>query len=187
MIFKSLLALLIFGMTISAYGQAEWRTYTSSDGARNFDGQLLGYDEESKTATVVNRQRQTIEFDVNLLSEADQEYIVKTAPTLPVRARLDVRYQSLQERQSSDRTETTRRSESEAGYQITINNFSPLDFRDATVEYAVIYRKDSPTGPATTEIMRGTVKVDLEANGTHVIETDTVDLVSFEQRPRAVG
>lgn len=185
--FRTLLACIWAAAALTASGQAEWRTYTSEDGARTFEGQLQAYDAGSETVTVLNRQRQAMSFNIGVLSEADRKYITETAPTLPVRARLDVRYQTLQERQSASRTDTTRRSESEAGYEVTINNFSPIDLKGAVIEYAIIYRKDSANGPATTEVIRGSKQIDIEANGTHSFETTAVQLVSSHTRPQAVG
>lgn len=183
---RILVCLLCLAFAGGARGNVEWRTFTSQDGQRSFEGQLQGYDEETSTVTVLNQRRQSIEFDLDLLSEADREYVVATAPTLPVRVFLDVKFERLQERQGTERSQSgstsTRRSESEAGYRITIDNFSATGHRDVKVEYLVVYREDNASGPATTRLMRGSTTIDLEANGSHEIETDSVNLVNFQQR-----
>lgn len=191
MMLKTLQALLLpafsLALAASAHGQAEWKTFTSADGERSFVGQLQAYDDQTNTVTMLNRQRQTVDFDIELLSDEDREYVVTTAPTLPVRAFLEVTFQPMQERQSSDRSGTTRRTESDGGFQITIDNFLPVAYRDVTVEYLMIYRKDSASGGGTDQVLRGTRQIDLEANGTLEIETESVQLVSSQSRPRAVG
>lgn len=177
---------LLFGMVSMASAEADWRTYHSADGQRSFDGKLLAYDSETKTVTVVNRQRQTIDFSLDLLSEDDQDYVTEVADTLPVSIRLDVRFQELKERQNSERERSqdkdTRKVESEGGFEIAINNFSGTGYDDVKVEYLVIYHKDNPDGDGDDQILRGSETITIYPRETHLVETDTIDLMKLDER-----
>ncbi len=183
---KNLLTL-IFSLALGMTAQADssWRTFTSSDGARTFEGRLTAYNASTQTVTVENRQGQTLHFKEDLISEDDREYVLSNADKLPPEISLDVRFEKLLDRGDSKRTGGSRTTTSDAGYKIALRNFTPERFSDVEVEYLMIYRKDQVSGSGTNQVVRGSESVTLEANRTHDIETESVSLVSFYEAAKA--
>lgn len=180
-------ATLLSLLLLTFHASAEMRTFTSSDGDRSFDGRLTAYNSETKTVTVVNMQRQTLHFDISLLSSEDQEYVTKTAPTLPVNLALDVRFEPVRERQEAERSGRVRRTTYDGGYTITLNNYSAEGAQAAEVEYLMIYRKDEVTGSGENKTISGRQTISIEPNGSHDVETEIVQLVNFYQRGQVRG
>ena len=184
-------ALLASFLLLTVHAGAETRTFTCPTGERTFDGRLAAYDSGSKTVTVMNAQGHTLHFDISLISKPDQEYVIKNAPALPVNVSLDVRFEQLRDRQDSQKSGNTRRSTYDAGYTITLNDYSGQGLQNAEVEYLLIYRKDEVSGSGGNMTVSGRKSVSVVPNGSHKFETDTVQLVSFFQsgqvRTRSVG
>lgn len=183
---KHLLTLTLFlALGMVAHADSPWRTFTSPDGDRTFEGRLTGYNARTQTVTVQNRQGQTIHFKEDLISRDDREYVRDNVNNLPPDISLDVRFERLSERGETKRGGNTRTTQSDAGYKITLQNYTPKHFGDVDVEYLLIYRKDKVEGSGTNEVVRGSSSVSLEANRTREIETQTVTLVNFFERGKA--
>lgn len=183
---KNLFALILFlALGMPAQAEVAWRTYTSSDGQRKFEGRLTAYNSSTQTVTVQNRQGQTVHFKDDLISKEDRDHVLAYADKLPPAISLDVRFERLMERGDTKRAGGSRTTTSDGGYKIALRNFTPGKFSDVDVEYLVIYRKDQVSGSGTNEIVRGSESVSLEANRTHDIETESVSLVSFYEAGKA--
>ena len=182
-------ALILSILLLAFHASAEMRTFTSTDGERTFNGRLTAYNSETKTVTVLNAQGHTLHFDIALISEKDRNYVVTKAPTLPANVSLDVRFEQQRDRQDTERQGRTRRTTHDAGYNIIINNYSQQGVQGAEVEYLLIYRKDDVAGSGENKTVSGRKTLNIEPNGNHEIETETVELVSFLQRGsvRSVG
>lgn len=164
---------------------AELRTFTSVDGDRTFQGTLLGYNAITEVVTVRNEHGQTLHFDIALISEKDREFVKANPPASNVN--LDVRFDRLMDRQDSDRSKTQRITTYDAGYKINLLNYTPQDLNDVEIEYLLIYRKDSTSEKAETKTVRGSGKVNIDANGSQEFDTSTVKLVDFFKRGRATS
>lgn len=177
--------LLVLGLTAQA--DSSWRTFTSSDGQRTFEGRLTAYNSDTKVVTVQNRQGQTIHFSEDLISEDDRDYVLDNVDALPPRISLDVRFETLTERGDTKRSGDVRSKTSDAGYKISLRNYTPDNFDDVEVEYLLIYRKDQVQGSGENKVVRGSETVSLTANRTQDIETETVSLVSFYERGKVTS
>ncbi|MFU8894592.1 MAG: hypothetical protein ACNA8L_13300 [Luteolibacter sp.] len=156
---------------------AEYHAFTSADGQRSFQGVVLDYDRITEVVTVRNDQGQTIRFRIDLVSEKDREFVKTHEPK--INAVLDVRFERLVDRQDSNRSKTQRVTNYEAGYKINLLSYTPQDLDNVEVEYLLIYRKDSVSGDAETQTVRGSGSVRIPANGAAELETSTVNLTDF--------
>ena len=175
-------ALLLSFLAFSLHANAELRTFTCAEGERTFDGRLTAFNSDTKTVSVINTNGQSVHFDLSLLSQKDQEYVQKKAPTLPVNVSLDVRFEQLRDRQEADRNGRTRRTTYDGGYNITIRDFSGNGLQNAEIEYLLIYRKDEVNGSGENQTVKGRKTFSVEPNGSHEVETETVQLVNLFQR-----
>lgn len=157
----------------------EWRTFTSADGARTFKGQLVAFDEETKTVTVLNSESQRITFKMDVISEKDQEYVTESADTLPPDANLSLRFEKLKERKEDGNSSDTKNKTYDGGYTISVDSHTKRLISEAEVEYIIIYRKDSVSGNSSDQTLKGSETVAITPNGSATFDTDTVDLVNY--------
>jgi len=174
----SILLLSLLALVVNA--SAQMRTFTSADGERTFQATLIGYNANTQVVTVRNEQNQNINFNIDLISEKDREF-VKANPQAENVA-LEVRFDRLVDRQNANRSKNQRTTTYDAGYNIRLLNYTPQDLGKVEVEYLLIYRKDDVSGKAETHTVRGSGSVHLEANGSQELETTTVKLVNFFKR-----
>lgn len=165
-----------------AHAEADWRTFKSPDGERTFEGKLVAFNDSTDTVTVLNRQGQKLYFKQDLISEEDRAYVKATAPTLAPDISLDVRFEKLQDRGESVRGGRARTTNYDAGYKISLNNYTAQDFENVEVEYLLIYRKDNVKDSGEDKLVQGKASAALISNGTSEVETQTVTLTSFYQK-----
>jgi hypothetical protein len=167
---------------MAAHAQSPWRTFTSSDGERTFEGRLIAYNAATQTISVQNRQGQTIHFKEDLVTGEDREFVRDNLDKLPPDISLDVRFDRIVERGETNRSGDSRTTNSSGGYKITLRNYTAKHYSDVEVDYLLIYRKDEIEGRGADQIVRGSETVSLEANRTRDIETQTVSLTNFFER-----
>jgi hypothetical protein len=184
---KALITLFVVtGITAQA-GQG-WRTFTSLDGSRTFKGQLVAYDRGSDTVTVINSKRQRFSFNIETISEDDQDYVDENADKLPPDANLKIRFDELLDKTDSQRgAEKTKTKTYDGGYTIHINSYTPRLISEAEVDYVMIYRKDKVDGNYTDTVIKGSETVEIPPNSSASVETQTVDLVNFYKAGKAVS
>lgn len=61
-----------------ATGFADWRTFTSSDGSRTLEAEMISYDESNGAVMLRLKNRQTIKAPATAFSSEDQTFIAKT-------------------------------------------------------------------------------------------------------------
>jgi hypothetical protein len=182
-------ALLLLLTCLACYGQAntEWRTFTSPDGGKSFDGQLTGYDEVNELVTVRTKSGATLQFSLDRVSDDDRDYVESRAEDLPVSVSLDVRFEKIMDRVSSSSSGGTRNATYESGYKILINNLSPTAYGDVEVDYIIVYRKDQVSGSGTNQISSGSESIELRANRRHEVVADGVRLSSYYKKGQAAA
>lgn len=184
---KPILLLLLTCLVCLGQEPGEWRTFTSPDGSKTFEGQLTAYDEVSEKATVRTKAGATIEFELDRVSDEDREYIETHAKDLPVSIKLDVRFEKIMERTSSSSTGGTRNATYEGGYKILIKNFTPTSYMDVDVDYIVVYRKDQVSGSGTDQITNGSDTIDLLANTSTEVVAGGVQLSSYFKKGQSTS
>jgi hypothetical protein len=183
---KTILAIACtLAFTVAAHAESPWRTFTSSDGERTFEGRLIGYNAATQTVSVQNRQGQTLHFKEDLVTSEDREYVRDNIDKLPPDISLDVRFDRIVERGETNRSGDTRTTNSSGGYKITLRNYTAKHYGDVDIDYMLIYRKDEVDGKGANEIVRGSASTALEANRTAEVETQTVSLTNFFERGKA--
>jgi hypothetical protein len=185
---KKAFVTLFFILGITANAGQEWRTFTSADGARTFKGQFVAFDEATETVTVINSKRQRFSFKIDVISEADQEYVNENADKLPPDANLKIRFEELFDRTDFQRgAEKTKTKTYDGGYTIHVNSYTPRLISEAEVEYVMIYRKDKVDGDHSDHIVKGSETVVIPPNSSASVETETVDLVNYYKAGKAVS
>lgn len=177
---KKTFVALFFVLRITADASDEWRTFTSADGARSFKGQLVAFDKGTETVTVNNSKRQHLSFNIDVISDDDQDYVNENADNLPPDANLKIRFDELFDRTDFQRgAEKTKTKTYDGGYTIHVNSFTPRLISEAEVEYVMIYRKDKVDGNYSDTVVRGSETVVIPPNSSASVETETVDLVNY--------
>ncbi len=174
--------IILSSLLIALHAGAEMRTFTCPDGERTFNGRLTAFNSDTETVSVISEDGRSMHFNIDLISEKDQEWVRKIAPALPANVSLEVRFDQIRERQSAERDGRSRRNTYDAGYSITISDFSGQGIKNAEVEYLLIYRKDDTDSSGENITVSGSESISVEPNASVEIDTNTVQLVSFVSR-----
>jgi hypothetical protein len=175
---KKNIVILLLGLGIAGHADQKFRTFTSVDGEKTFEGRLTAFDENSSTVTVLNSRRQQISFNIDRISEEDREYVVANASKLAPSANLKIRFEPLRERTGKASSGDSRSTTHDGGYTIYVNSYSPERVADARVEYVMIYRKDQLEGKHSDQVIKGHEIVNITTNGSAAVQTETVQLVN---------
>ena len=97
-----------------------------------------------------------VTFKVSLLSSEHREYVEDRAVELEAAGGLRMMFYERVEKTGSERSRDTRTASYDGGYKIEIRNFLRRPIQDVSVDYIVIYRKDSTEGNGNLATKRGT-------------------------------
>ncbi|MEC9056348.1 MAG: hypothetical protein VX633_13620 [Verrucomicrobiota bacterium] len=139
-----------------ALADFEWRSFESADKTKSFVGRLVGYDPARKKVTVQKKSTlRPVSFNVSLLSEEHRKFVEDRAVELEAAGGLRMVFFENVQKLGSKRSGDTRTSNYNGGYKIEIRNFLRRAIQDVSVDYLVIYRKDSTKGNGTRAIKKG--------------------------------
>ena len=139
-----------------ALADLEWRSFESADKTKSFVGRLVGYDPARKKVTVQKKSTlRPVSFNVSLLSEEHRKFVEDRAVELEAAGGLRMVFFENVQKLGSKRSGDTRTSNYNGGYKIEIRNFLRRAIQDVSVDYLVIYRKDSTKGNGTRAIKKG--------------------------------
>ena len=164
-----------------ALADVEWRSFENADKTRSFQGRLVGYDPARKKVTVQKKSTlRPVTFSVALLSEEHRKFVEKRAVELEAAGGLRMMFYQTIEKTGSNRSGDTRTSSYNGGYKIEIRNFLRRAIQDVSVDYIVIYRKDSTKGNGTRSVKRGSRDLTaLVPNYDENIVIDGIPLTSY--------
>ncbi|MED5417501.1 MAG: hypothetical protein VYA27_02305, partial [Verrucomicrobiota bacterium] len=121
-----------------------------------------------------------VTFSVALLSEEHRKFVEKRAVELEAAGGLRMMFYQTIEKTGSNRSGDTRTSSYNGGYKIEIRNFLRRAIQDVSVDYIVIYRKDSTKGNGTRSVKRGSRDLTaLVPNYDENIVIDGIPLTSY--------
>lgn len=164
-----------------ALADLEWRSFESADKTKSFVGRLVGYDPARKKVTVQKKSTlRPISFNVSLLSEEHRKFVEDRAVELEAAGGLRMVFFENVQKLGSKRSGDTRTSNYNGGYKIEIRNFLRRAIQDVSVDYLVIYRKDSTKGNGTRAIKKGSKNLTaLIPNYDENIIIDGIPLTSY--------
>lgn len=172
---------LLLVLASPALADVEWRSFENADKTRSFQGRLVGYDPARKKVTVQKKSTlRPVTFSVALLSEEHRKFVEKRAVELEAAGGLRMMFYQTIEKTGSNRSGDTRTSSYNGGYKIEIRNFLRRAIQDVSVDYIVIYRKDSTKGNGTRSVKRGSRDLTaLVPNYDENIVIDGIPLTSY--------
>ena len=139
-----------------ALADVEWRSFENADKTKSFVGRLVGYDPARKKVTVQKKSTlRPVSFNVSLLSEEHRKFVEGRAVELEAAGGLRMVFFENVQKLGSKRSGDTRTSNYNGGYKIEIRNFLRRAIQDVSVDYIVIYRKDSTNGNGTRAVKKG--------------------------------
>ena len=139
-----------------ALADVEWRSFENADKTKSFVGRLVGYEPTRKKVTVQKKSTlRPVSFNVALLSEEHRKFVEERAVELEAAGGLRMVFFENVQKLGSKRSGDTRTSNYNGGYKIEIRNFLRRAIQDVSVEYIVIYRKDSTNGNGARAIKKG--------------------------------
>jgi len=148
--------LLLLTLVSSAVAEIEWRSFENADKTKSFQGRLVGYNPLTKKVTV---QRQStlrpVTFQIDLLSEEHRTFVESRAVELEAAGGLRMMFYENVHKVGSTRSGSTKTSSYDGGYKIEIRNYLRRAIQDVSVDYLIVYRKDSTKGNGTRSIKRG--------------------------------
>ena len=175
-----LLALLV-GLAATASAELDWRSFENADETKSFQGRLVGYNPSSRKVTVQKKTTlRPVTFSVSLLSAEHQKYVEDRAVELEAAGGLRMMFYESVEKTGSRRTSDTRTASYNGGYRIEIRNFLRRPIQNVSVDYIVIYRRDSTEGNGTLATKRGSKDLTaLIPNYDESISIDGIPLSSY--------
>lgn len=164
-----------------ALADLEWRSFESADKTKSFVGRLVGYDPARKKVTVQKKSTlRPVSFNVSLLSEEHRKFVEDRAVELEAAGGLRMVFFENVQKLGSKRSGDARTSNYNGGYKIEIRNFLRRAIQDVSVDYLVIYRKDSTKGNGTRAIKKGSKNLTaLIPNYDENIIIDGIPLTSY--------
>ena len=136
----AILPVLFLAVAVLSSGQArageiEIREFVSKDGEKSFWGTLTNYDPDAGMVTVV-RDRKSIKFSEDLLSEEDQEWVKEQYEFMKVRSNVKIRVNSKHGSRKVAKTSGQKSISSSKYFDIQITN-SGDSVSDLRVEYEI--------------------------------------------------
>lgn len=151
---KLIFLLLVFGPP--AMAEIEWRDFENADKTKSFQGRLVGYDPLAKKVTVQKKSTlRPVTFRIDLLSKEHRIFVESRAVELEAAGGLRIMFYENVTKTGSARTGSTKTSTYNGGYKIEIRNYLRRPIQDVSVDFLVIYRKDSTNGNGVRSIKRG--------------------------------
>ena len=147
---------LLLALACPALADVEWRSFENAEKTKSFQGRLVGYDPAREKVTVQKKSTlRPVTFSLALLSEEHRKFVEKRAVELEAAGGLRMMFYRNIQKTGSNRKGDTRTSSYNGGYKIEIRNFLRRAIQDVSVDYIVIYRKDSTKGNGTLSTKRG--------------------------------
>ena len=151
---KLIFLLLVFGPP--AMAEIEWRDFENADKTKSFQGRLVGYDPLAKKVTVQKKSTlRPVTFRIDLLSKEHRIFVESRAVELEAAGGLRMMFYENVTKTGSARTGSTKTSTYNGGYKIEIRNYLRRPIQDVSVDFLVIYRKDSTNGNGVRSIKCG--------------------------------
>ena len=151
---KLIFLLLVFGPP--AMAEIEWRDFENADKTKSFQGRLVGYDPLAKKVTVQKKSTlRPVTFRIDLLSKEHRIFVESRAVELEAAGGLRMMFYENVTKTGSALTGSTKTSTYNGGYKIEIRNYLRRPIQDVSVDFLVIYRKDSTNGNGVRSIKRG--------------------------------
>ena len=151
---KLIFLLLVFGPP--AMAEIEWRDFENADKTKSFQGRLVGYDPLAKKVTVQKKSTlRPVTFRIDLLSKEHRIFVESRAVELEATGGLRMMFYENVTKTGSERTGSTKTSTYNRGYKIEIRNYLRRPIQDVSVDFLVIYRKDSTNGNGVRSFKRG--------------------------------
>ena len=136
--------------------EIEWRDFENADKTKSFQGRLVGYDPLAKKVTVQKKSTlRPVTFRIDLLSKEHRIFVESRAVELEAAGGLRMMFYENVTKTGSARTGSTKTSTYNGGYKIEIRNYLRRPIQDVSVDFLVIYRKDSTNGNGVRSIKRG--------------------------------
>ena len=178
---KRFCCLLLLVLACPALADVEWRSFENADKTKSFLGRLVGYDPARKKVTVQKKSTlRPVTFNVALLSDEHRKFVEKRAVELEAAGGLRMMFYQTIDKTGTTRNGGTRTSSYNGGYKIEIRNFLRRAIQDVSVDYIVIYRKDSTKGNGTRAVKKGTKDLTaLVPNYDENIVIDGIPLTSY--------
>ena len=172
---------LLLALACPALADVEWRSFENADKTKSFQGRLVGYDPAREKVTVQKKSTlRPVTFSLALLSEEHRKFVEKRAVELEAAGGLRMMFYRNIQKTGSNRKGDTRTSSYNGGYKIEIRNFLRRAIQDVSVDYIVIYRKDSTKGNGTRSVKRGSRDLTaLVPNYDENIVIDGIPLTSY--------
>ncbi len=136
--------LVTIGCAMGVLAQAELHTFTSKDGDRHFNGEVVSYESDKKLVHVRRDSGKLIKFSSDALSESDRNYVAEMSHKLAIRKQLRINA-SLEEEKKVVVTKLPLKTIIAKSYKVTLQNASSQVMKDLTVHYWTVLRQDDGT------------------------------------------
>jgi hypothetical protein len=161
----------------------EWHTFKSPDGSRSFEAELVRLNSDAGTITVrIKSSNTTRAVKLDQLSEEDKTYAQTTGKQLAAISGFRFKFAKDMGKTSSSTSGDTTITNYDGSYKISIENHSTEHVEDVTIEYLVIWRKDSFTGMGADQLIKGSESISTVIGG--INESINTTPIKMENRSK---
>ncbi|MEX2578307.1 MAG: hypothetical protein WD342_04550 [Verrucomicrobiales bacterium] len=122
-------------------GFADWREFTSADGAKTIEADIRSYDADANTVTLQMRDNRVLTTPVSTFSKADREHIREVGLAFVTGRNLWIEFEDVENKISEKRNPANgyQTLELEHHYRLEVRNNGAVPIEGLTVEYQVFY------------------------------------------------
>ncbi len=138
--------LIALSAALGGFAQAELRKFTNTTGDKHFQAELVQYLPQKKLVEVRRESGKLMKFRLDVLSEADQKYVLDRAPLLDIAKDLKINAKIQIGKKDVQKSPPFKRTTTPKSYKVTFRNTSNMAMKDLDVEYEIHWIKDNGTG-----------------------------------------
>jgi hypothetical protein len=172
-----------------ASGAADWHTFTSADGEKNFTARVISVNSGANTVTMEMKDRaKQITFSLSLLSEEDREKALADALARAAASSLRANFRTnMTQTGKSEKGDTTTTSY-DGVCQVSLANSSSVTIPDVKVDYIVVWRSNSFDDKGEEQLVHGSETLSYAFAGlSQGFTTDPVKMKGVYKKGRTVS
>lgn len=157
---------------------AEWSTFTSADGDKQFAGRLVTVNPRANTVTVQMRENnRQVTFRLAQLSEEDQARVLREGLVLAAMSSLRASFRTHMQQTSKSKARNTTTTAYKGICEITITNNSTVTIENVEVDYIVVWRANSFDDRGEHQLVHGSHSIaSCLPNISHRFETNPIPM-----------
>lgn len=175
--------LVLFAGAFVFTSQAEMRTFTSLDGGKTLEAEVVEFYPEKGTLKIRKSDGRFLTVPARAFSESDQEYIGEWYKTAMAGRRLAINFGDVEAEGGERRTANSKITTTKESFEVSVRNNASTEFDGLELQYRIFYYKDGAKA-GTKKMLHKDGFVELASLDPRAEQKISTDAVSVErERP----